>query len=121
MRALILREIDWQERTGQGHLIFKMNTLIDREMAQLLYKASVAGVRVDLIVRGACCNRPGLVTVSRNIRVRSIVGRFLEHSRIYFFGNGGNEEVYMGSADLRTRNLDRRVEVLVPIGQPTLI
>jgi polyphosphate kinase len=120
MRALILREIDWQERTGQGHLIFKMNTFIDREMAQLLYKASVAGVRVDLIVRGACCIRPGLA-VSRNIRVRSIVGRFLEHSRIYFFRNGGNEEVYMGSADLRPRNLDRRVEVLVPVGHPALV
>jgi polyphosphate kinase len=120
MRALILREIDCHERTGRGHLIFKMNTLIDREMAQLLYKASVAGVRVDLIVRGACCLRPGL-PVSKNIRVRSIVGRFLEHSRIYFFANGGDEEVYMGSADLRPRNLDRRVEVLVPITHPPLI
>src|SRR5262249_1851977 len=82
MRALILREIDWQARTGNGHLIFQMNALIDAEMIQLLYKASVAGVRVDLIVRGAACIRPGLA-VSKNIRVRSIVGRFLEHSRIY--------------------------------------
>jgi polyphosphate kinase len=120
MRAMILREIDWQERAGRGHLIFKMNTLIDREMAQLLYKASVAGVRVDLIVRGACSIRPGLV-VSKNIRVRSIVGRFLEHSRIYFFGNGGQEEGYIGSADLRPRNLDRRVEVVAPILNPSLV
>ena len=121
MRALILREIDWQQRTGQAHLIFKTNTLIDLEMAQLLYKASVAGVRVDLIVRGACCIRPGLAGVSNNIRVRSIVGRFLEHSRIYFFANGGNDEVYVGSADLRPRNLDRRVEVLVPLANPSLV
>jgi polyphosphate kinase len=121
MRALILREIDWQQRTGQGHLIFKMNTFIDVEMAQLLYKASVAGVRVDLIVRGVCCIRPGLAGVSKNVRVRSVVGRFLEHSRIYFFANGGNEEVYVGSADLRPRNLDRRVEVLAPVSHPPLI
>jgi len=121
MRALILREIDWQQRTGQAHLIFKTNTLIDLEMAQLLYKASLAGVRVDLIVRGACCIRPGLAGVSNNIRVRSIVGRFLEHSRIYFFANGGNDEVYVGSADLRPRNLDRRVEVLVPLANPSLV
>jgi polyphosphate kinase len=120
MRSLILREIDWQERTGRGHLIFQMNNFIDRDMAQLLYKAAVAGVRVDLIVRGACCIRPGLA-ISKNIRVRSIVGRFLEHSRIYFFANGGNEEVYVGSADLRPRNLDRRVEVLAPISHPPLI
>jgi polyphosphate kinase len=120
IRELILREIDWQERTGRGHLIFKVNTLIDRGIAQLLYKASVAGVRVDLIVRGACCVRPGLA-VSRNIRVRSIVGRFLEHSRIYFFANGGNEEIYFGSADLRARNLDRRVEVVVPVDHPALV
>jgi polyphosphate kinase len=116
--GFILREIDWQERTGKGHLIFKMNTLIDREMIQLLYKASVSGVRIDLIVRGACCLRPGLSSVSKNIRVRSIVGRFLEHSRIYFFANGGNPEVYVGSPDLRPRNLDRRIEVLVPISNP---
>jgi polyphosphate kinase len=121
MRELILREIDWQQRTGRGHLIFKMNTFFDREMAQLVYKASVAGVRVDLVVRGACCVRPGLSVASKNIRVRSIVGRFLEHSRIYFFGNGGSEEVYLGSADLRPRNLDRRVEVLVPVSDPSLV
>jgi polyphosphate kinase len=121
MRALILREIDCRQRTGRGHLIFKMNTFIDQEMAQLLYKASAAGVRVDLIVRGACSIRPGLASASRNIHVRSIVGRFLEHSRIYYFENGGNEEVYLGSADLRPRNLDRRVEVLAPVQHPPLV
>jgi polyphosphate kinase len=100
-----------------------MNALIDSEMIQLLYKAAVAGVRADLIVRGAACIRPGQagLAISKNIRVRSIVGRFLEHSRIYFFANGGQEEVYVGSADLRPRNLDRRVEVLTPIRQTSVV
>lgn len=121
MRELIRREIEAQKDGSQGHLIFKMNTLIDREIAQLLYQASLAGVRIDLIVRGACCLRPGLLTASKNIRVRSIVGRFLEHSRVYYFRNGGNEEVYVGSADLMPRNLDRRVEVLIPVRDAALI
>jgi polyphosphate kinase len=109
---LILRETKLGER---GHLIFKTNALEDKETIRLLYEASRAGVKVELIVRGLCCLRPGLPGVSENITVRSIVGRFLEHSRIYYFGNDGDEEIYSGSADLMPRNLDRRVELLFPI------
>ncbi len=109
---LIRREIALGPR---GRLIFKMNALEDKEMIRLFYEASRAGVRVDLIVRGLCCLRPGIPGVSQNITVRSIVGRFLEHSRVYYFGNDGNEEVYAGSADLMPRNLDRRVELLFPV------
>ncbi len=112
MAALIRREI---AHGPNGRLIFKMNALEDKQMIQLLYEASRAGVRVDLIVRGLCCLRPGLPGVSGNITVRSIVGRFLEHSRLYYFHNGGEEEIYSGSADLMPRNLDHRVELLFPV------
>jgi polyphosphate kinase len=112
MTALIRREM---EHGSRGRLIFKMNALEDRAMVRLLYEASRAGVKIDLIVRGLCCLRPGIPGVSENITVESIVGRFLEHSRLYYFGNGGKEEIYMGSADLMPRNLDRRVEILFPI------
>jgi polyphosphate kinase len=112
MAGLIRREIAHGPR---GRLIFKMNALEDKAMIRLLYEASRAGVKIDLIVRGLCCLRPGIPGVSENIAVRSIVGRFLEHSRLYYFENGGEEEIYAGSADLMPRNLDRRVEILFPV------
>jgi polyphosphate kinase len=121
MEALIQHEVDLQRQGVQGRLIFKMNSLVDPHMIKLLYQASQAGVQVDLNVRGMCCLRPGLPGVSDNIRVSSIVGRFLEHSRIYYFHNGGNELVYLGSADLMPRNINRRVEVLFPVADPHLI
>ena len=108
-------EIDHHAQHGDGHLIFKMNALEDAGMIRLLYEASRAGVSIDLIVRGVCSLRPGVPGVSETIRVRSIIGRFLEHSRIYYFHNGGEEKIYVGSADLMPRNLNRRVEVLFPI------
>jgi polyphosphate kinase len=118
---LIKREIEHQRRGEQGHLIFKMNALLDKRMVRLLYEASQAGVQIDLLVRGMCCLRPGIAGVSENIRVTSIVGRFLEHSRIYYFRNGGDEEVYLGSADLMPRNLNRRVEIMFPLREQRLV
>ena len=114
MQAMIEREIEHQRSGRGGHLIMKMNALVDRKMIQLLYQASQAGVRVDLLVRGICCLRPGIPGISDHIRVTSIVGRFLEHSRVFYFRNGGREEVYLGSADLMPRNLNRRVEADFP-------
>jgi polyphosphate kinase len=113
--ALIERESAHQREGRDGQIVFKINALVDREMIQALVRAAQAGVRVDLLVRGICCLRPDLPGVSDRIRVTSIVGRFLEHSRIFWFRNGGSEEVYLGSADLMPRNLDRRVEVLFPV------
>jgi len=121
MEALIKREIEVREKGGQCHLIFKVNSMVDKKMIQLLYKASQAGVKIDLFVRGICCLRPGIPGASENIQVTSIVGRFLEHSRIYYFLNGGNEEIYLGSADLMPRNIDRRVEVLFPVQDKVMI
>jgi polyphosphate kinase len=118
---LIRREIEHQRAGERGHLIFKMNALVDMRMIQLLYEASQAGVQVDLLVRGICCLRPGLAGVSENIKVTSIVGRFLEHSRIFYFRNAGQEEVYLGSADMMPRNLDRRVEVAFPVQDAKLV
>jgi polyphosphate kinase len=118
---LILREIAIQRRGGRGHLIFKMNALEDGPVMKLLYRASQAGVKVDLIVRGACCLRPQVPGISDNIRVISVLGRFLEHSRIFYFHNDGAPQCYLGSADLMPRNLNRRVEVIFPLERPHLI
>jgi polyphosphate kinase len=112
--ALIRREIEHAKAGRQAHLIFKSNAIVDPRFIGLLYEASQAGVKVDLLIRGMCCLRPGLKGVSENIRVISIVGRFLEHSRVYYFNNDGKEEIYMGSADLMTR-IDHRVEVVFPV------
>jgi polyphosphate kinase len=121
LEGLIHREIDHQQQGRRGHLILKMNSLMDKSIIRLLYQASQTGVQMDLIVRGICCLRPGLEGISENIRVVSIVGRFLEHSRIFYFRNGGNEEVYLGSADLMPRNLNHRVEALFPVESPKLV
>jgi polyphosphate kinase len=111
----IEREIKRHKVHGDGYLMFKMNALVDPACILALYHASQAGVRVILQVRGICCLRPGIHGISENITVSSIVGRFLEHARIYYFHNGGSEELFLGSADLMPRNLDRRVEILFPV------
>jgi polyphosphate kinase len=121
MEEMIQREIDIQRQGGKGRLILKMNALEDGPVIKLLYQASQAGVAVDLIVRGACCLRPQAPGVSDNIHVRSVLGRFLEHSRIFYFRNNGAEECYLGSADLMPRNLNRRVEVLFPVTHPEMV
>src|SRR5580704_5054691 len=113
--ALIDREAEHARQGGAGRIIAKMNALLDKNLIHALYRASQAGVEIDLIVRGICALRPGVRGLSDRIKVRSIVGRFLEHSRIYYFGNGGEEEIYIGSADWMPRNLYERVEVLVPL------
>jgi polyphosphate kinase len=113
--ALIDREADHASQGRPGRIIAKMNALLDKNVIQALYRASQAGVEIDLIVRGICALRPGVRGLSDRIKVRSIVGRFLEHSRIYYFGNAGDEEIYIGSADWMPRNLYERVEVLVPL------
>ncbi|MBR8838752.1 MAG: polyphosphate kinase 1 [Stigonema ocellatum SAG 48.90 = DSM 106950] len=113
--AFIRREIEHVQNGMNGRIVAKMNSLVDPQIIALLYEASRAGVQIDLIVRGVCCLRPGLKEISENIRVISIVGRFLEHSRIFYFHNNGQEEIYIGSADWMPRNLDRRVEVITPV------
>lgn len=115
LEALINREIKHAQEGRGGHLIFKVNSIVDNEMTRKLYEASEAGVKIDLIVRGMCCLVPGIENMSSNIRVISVVGRFLEHSRVFYFHNAGKEKVFLGSADLMTRNLSRRVETLFPV------
>jgi polyphosphate kinase len=112
---LIDQEIIFHHKHGNGRIIAKMNSLTDKALIMKFYEASCAGIKVDLIVRGICCLRPRIKGVSENIRVRSIVGRFLEHSRVYYFHHNGREETYLSSADLMTRNMEKRVEILFPI------
>jgi polyphosphate kinase len=125
LRSGLLALIEREARHGQnGRIIMKMNSLSDYPMIEALYRAAQAGVRIDLIVRGICCLRPGIPEVSERIRVISIVGRFLEHARLFYFAHGGpndREAMYSGSADLMRRNLDYRVEVLFPVEDPRLL
>lgn len=109
------REIDNHATSGEGKIVFKCNALEDKDITRALYKASQAGVKIDLIIRDSCRLRPGIPGLSENVSVISIVGRFLEHARIYYFRNGGDEEYYIGSADLMKRNLEARVEVVTPV------
>ena len=111
----IEREISQHSSGSPGLIQFKTNALEDKQITEALYRASQAGVRVDLIVRDSCRLRPGIPGLSENISVISVVGRFLEHSRIYYFRNGGSQEYFIGSADLMKRNLEARVEVVVPV------
>jgi polyphosphate kinase len=121
LEALIRREIEHQSRGEEGHIIIKVNALVDKPMIRLLYQASQAGVKIDLIIRGACSLRPGVGGLSENIRIISILGRFLEHSRIFYFRNAGQEKIFLGSADLMPRNLNQRVEVLFPVEDSHLV
>ncbi|MCZ6508343.1 MAG: RNA degradosome polyphosphate kinase, partial [Acidobacteria bacterium] len=125
MRDAILsrieREVACHVESGDGYMAFKMNALVDKRCIEALYEAAQAGVRIDLQVRGICCLRPEVPGVSDSIRVISVVGRFLEHARMYYFRNGGDEELLLGSADLMPRNLDGRVETLFPLEAPELL
>ncbi|SPE32700.1 Polyphosphate kinase 2 [Acidobacteriia bacterium SbA2] len=121
LTEMIRREIEHQKAGRPARLIFKVNAIEDLDMIHLLYQASQAGVKVDMLARGICSLRPGVPGVSDNIRVISIVGRFLEHSRVYYFQNGGAEEIYLGSADLMHRNLSHRVEIIFPVESPRLL
>jgi polyphosphate kinase len=115
LEKLVRREIEHARAGQKAHLIFKVNAIVDPRFIELLYEASRAGVKIDLMVRSMCSLKPGIKGVSENVNVISIVGRYLEHSRVYYFHNAGKEEVYIGSADLMQRNLDHRVEVLFPL------
>jgi polyphosphate kinase len=124
LRRELVQLIDREIESGRGRIVMKMNSLVDVDIIEKLYEASQAGVDIDLIVRGTCCLRPGVPGLSERIRVRSIVGRYLEHSRIYRFGNGngpGEPLTYIGSADLMTRNLERRIEVLLEVREPSTL
>jgi len=117
---LIQRETEHARDGKEAHIIAKMNSLCDKEIILALYEASAVGVKIDLIIRGICCLRTEIPGISENITVHSIVGNFLEHSRIFYFRNDGFEEYYMGSADWMPRNLDRRVEITFPVEDEAL-
>ncbi|XGB40343.1 MAG: polyphosphate kinase 1 [Cyanobacteria bacterium LVE1205-1] len=121
MITYIRQEIHHSQTGASGQIIAKMNSLVNPTLISILYEASQAGVQIDLIVRGICCLRPGLPGISENIRVISLVGRFLEHSRIFYFHNNGQEQLLIGSADWMPRNLDRRVEAVVPVEEPGIV
>lgn len=112
---LIDQEIEFHQKYGNGFIRAKMNALTDKELIMKLYEASVQGVKIELLIRGICCLRPGIPGISDNITVISIVGRFLEHSRIYWFHHNGENKIFLSSADMMTRNMVRRVEILFPI------
>jgi polyphosphate kinase len=116
--GLIRREVEHKRAGRPARIVAKVNSLTDSRIVRELYDASQAGVEIELIVRGVCCLRPGIPGISENIHVRSIVGRFLEHSRMFWFYNGGADEIYLGSADWMNRNLDRRVETVFPVEEP---
>ncbi len=108
-------------KTGVGRLIFKVNSLVEPEVIDAIYEAAQTGMQIDLLVRGVCALRPGLPEFSKNLRVTSVVGRYLEHSRVLYFENGGDPEVLIGSADLMRRNIYRRIEVLCPVQKPEFV
>jgi polyphosphate kinase len=118
LNALFDREIEHQRAGRPAHIVAKFNRLADLQIVEKLYELSRAGVKVDLIVRGICMLRPGIPGLSENITVRSVVGRFLEHSRVFWFKNGGDDELYIGSADWMARNLKHRIEVVAPVTDP---
>ena len=118
---MIEREVEWRRKGKKGKVIMKMNALVDASTIRALYSASCEGVDIELIVRGICCLKPGIAGISENIRVVSVIGRFLEHSRAYYFFNGGKEELFLGSADIMPRNLDDRVETLFPVFDKSFI
>ncbi len=116
----IEKEISFHQKTGKGYIALKLNNLEETEIIQALYRASMAGIKIDLNVRGLCCLRPGIQGVSDNISVISIVGRFLEHARIYYFRGEMEDEVLIGSSDMMFRNLNERIEVLISVPDPYL-
>jgi polyphosphate kinase len=120
MTALIDREIEHQRAGHHGHILAKINRLADNQIIEKLYEASAAGVKIELVVRGVCMLRPGVPGLSENISVRNIIGRFLEHSRVFYFANGGEPDVYIGSPDWMARNLKHRIEVVTPVTDPAM-